>query len=604
MKHIIFDKITIQNFLSIGETPVEVEFKEGLNIITGANKDKPNRQNMVGKSTIADAINFVIFGETIRELKKEFIPNNVTNGKCRVQLKFHIVFNNTEVNYTIVRELGPSKCYIFKENEEITRDSIANTNSFIVDLINSSPEIFESCIIMTINNTTPFMAKKKIEKRKFIEGILNLEVFSRMLQEVKKNNTEATKAFDIECARYEENSNSLISYKHQKENEGERNKELLKSYKQRIKNNLADIKILEVKLSEIPEETEEDAIRGHINDNKDLIKKIDNKLEEVASKVSGFEADIRHNNNRKNKLGTSEDVCPVCAQEVTDNTHDHIEELKIEIDNEIKRIKKEVDIYEGARTQIKQKKREIQKSNDDYLDRLNTIKLKKQEKQNIKTNIRNIENRNKDINLHIQELKESSNQFDVLISECEDKLKDIQVGIDEYKKQIHKYDIAKFIVSEEGVKAFIVKKILQLLNGKLAYYLKKMDANCMCVFNEYFEEQIINDKGVLCSYHNFSGAERKNIDLACLFSFMDIRRMQGDVIFNFSVYDELFDSSLDAKGIELVLSILHERIEKYNECIMVISHRKESKKMATGEIIFLEKENGVTTRVANSEVLD
>ena len=89
-----------------------------------------------------------------------------------------------------------------------------------------------------------------------------------------------------------------------------------------------------------------------------------------------------------------------------------------------------------------------------------------------------------------------------------------------------------------------------------------MDANCVCKFNEYFEEEIKNDKGQECSYFNFSGAERKNIDLACLFTFMDIRRMQGDVSYNLVMFDELLDSSLDEKGVELVLSILKERVDQ------------------------------------------
>ena len=78
---------------------------------------------------------------------------------------------------------------------------------------------------------------------------------------------------------------------------------------------------------------------------------------------------------------------------------------------------------------------------------------------------------------------------------------------------------------------------------------------------------------------------------------MDIRRLQGDVAFNFSIYDELFDSSLDERGVELVINILKERVDKYNESIMVISHRKESIKAATGDVIFLEKSNGITKRV-------
>ena len=48
--------------------------------------------------------------------------------------------------------------------------------------------------------------------------------------------------------------------------------------------------------------------------------------------------------------------------------------------------------------------------------------------------------------------------------------------------------IVKYILSEEGVKSFIVKKILDVLNNRLLFYLQKMDANCICRFNEYFEE--------------------------------------------------------------------------------------------------------------------
>jgi hypothetical protein len=138
---------------------------------------------------------------------------------------------------------------------------------------------------------------------------------------------------------------------------------------------------------------------------------------------------------------------------------------------------------------------------------------------------------------------------------------------------------------------------LQLFNNKIAYYLSKLDSNCVLTFDEYFEEKIINDKGIECSYNNFSGAEKKTIDLACLFAFMDIRRLQGDVAYNVCLFDELLDSSFDEKGVELVLDVLKDRSDMYSECCYIISHRKESIKAATGEIIYLEKYNGLTQRM-------
>ena len=87
---------------------------------------------------------------------------------------------------------------------------------------------------------------------------------------------------------------------------------------------------------------------------------------------------------------------------------------------------------------------------------------------------------------------------------------------------------------------------------------------------------------------------------------MHFRHLQGNAVYNFSIYDELLDTSLDERGVDLVLNILRDRVEKYNECIMIISHRKESVKIGThykntGNIIYLEKENGITRRVDFAE---
>lgn len=45
MKKINFKKLFIQNFLSIGSEPVEIDFHSGMNIITGYNRDENNISN-------------------------------------------------------------------------------------------------------------------------------------------------------------------------------------------------------------------------------------------------------------------------------------------------------------------------------------------------------------------------------------------------------------------------------------------------------------------------------------------------------------------------------------------------------------------------------
>lgn len=600
MKYITFNKISIKNFLSVGNQPVEVDFKRGIHIITGINKDKEDRRNGVGKSTVADAIYFAVFSETLRDLKKENIINNINRKNCEVILDATISNLDSKEEIQIIRTLEPSKCYVYINGEDKTRDSISNTNAFLASKFNSNTEVFQNCVIMTINNVIPFMAKKKQEKRKFIEDIFNLGVFGEMLNLLKTDITENKKTFDLEVTKHDEIAKNIISLEKQQENlslERSRKKE---KYIGRQQSNEKEIKDISKKLNDfiLPDVKE---IKKTINEQEVTSLKVDKKLQEIRHSISENTTLISQANKKLLSVGTDKDVCPTCLRSIEDVDRNHIKDEKKKINNEIEsceekiqKLKTEEKQFIGAQDKIDQKIRSLR-------DDLNSYQHKVKEKDNLTARLDQLNTWQKELEQDLKDLDSDHKTFDDVIKEQKDRLEAVKKQIEVVKEKLNMLDVAKFVVSEEGVKSYIVKKMLQLFNSKLAYYLKKMDANCICTFNEYFEEEIIDSRGKPCSYFNFSGAERKNIDLACLFTFMDIRRLQGDVTFNFSIYDELFDSSLDERGVELVINILKERVEKYNECIMVISHRKESIKAATGDIIFLEKSNGITKRVDYKE---
>lgn len=600
MKYVNFKRLAIKNFLSVGEEPVVVEFNSGLNIITGHNKDKLDRRNGVGKSTVADAVYFAIFGNTLRELKKDFIVNNIVQRNCEVCLNFTVNVDGVESEYKLIRRLAPSKCLLYRDGEDITRDSISNTTQYMCDLLHTTPEVFQNCVIMTVNNVIPFMAKKKLEKRKFIEGIFNLQVFSNMLNNVRTEYNNISKNLDIECAKYEEISNSINSLNQQKqnlENDRLRNKMKLET---RLESCNTDI--------ESQQKSLDSAVVVDISEYDNKIDKIDSVLEELNTKIqkivstrSKSQTMIEMNHEKYNKMCSDHDQCPVCLNKLDESHKDYIEEEKQNVKQQIDQLTVKKNSADSKLKEANNIRTTLMSKKTKLNDRKTAANIQKSNIDNIEQRLKQLKSLRKDITDDLKSVENVDTSLDVNIKEVSKRLESTQTHIDEIKEELSKLDVIKFIVSEEGVKSYIVKKILQLLNSKLSHYLKKMDSNCICVFNEYFEEEIIDEKGKQCSYFNFSGAERKNIDLACLFAFMDIRRLQGDVAFNFSMYDELFDSSLDERGVELVIDILKEKIEKYNECIMVISHRKESTKMATGEIIFLEKQNGITTRVATPE---
>jgi len=600
MKYVDFDRVVIKNFLSVGEEPVDVNFNTGLNIITGNNKDKVDRRNGVGKSTVADAVYFAIFGTTLRELKKDHIVNNITQKGCEITLEFTVNDDGNTSRYKINRKLTPSKCYLYKDDVDITRDSIQNTSEYIMDLLNTNPDVFQNCVIMTINNATPFMAKKKLEKRKFIEGIFNLKVFSDMLTKARQEYNQVVRELDVECAKYEEISTSLNTQIEQKQSrEEDKKRSLLKLTARDESNNkkIGEIKTILKNYVEIDATQHKDKI-DKIDQ---TIDQIDVKIQSINNKKTECETLVRVNNNKISKLNTDEAVCPVCLSKIDSNHKHYVDDQRTVLVDEVDKLKQNTVKYDQKLAEARDMLSRLNKKKKQHTQAINDAVVQKQNIKNLKERLEQHVSNRDDIQDDMRSLDKQDTSLDSIIKEYETRLKATQTSIANVKKQMNRLDIIKFVVSEEGVKSYIVKKILQLFNSKLAHYLKKMDSNCICIFNEYFEEEIINEKGKPCSYFNFSGAERKNIDLACLFAFMDIRRMQGDVAFNFSMYDELFDSSLDERGVELVIDILKERIEKHNECVMVISHRKESTKLATGEIIFLEKQNGVTVRVETPE---
>jgi ABC-type Mn2+/Zn2+ transport system ATPase subunit len=122
-----------------------------------------------------------------------------------------------------------------------------------------------------------------------------------------------------------------------------------------------------------------------------------------------------------------------------------------------------------------------------------------------------------------------------------------------------------------------------------------MDAPCTCEFDEMFEEKIINTSGIECSYFNFSGGERKRIDVSVLFAFQDLLRLYSGTSFSLSIYDELFDSAVDEAGIDKIMEILKKRVIDYNECIYIVSHNKSSIKNNFDNILELEKSDGKTS---------
>lgn len=594
MRLVNFKSLAIKNFLSVGETPVTINFQPGVNVITGTNYDKEDSKNGVGKSTIADALYFALFGTTIRELSKDLIVNSFTKKKCEVVLDIDIENGNGLSQYRITRTINPTKCHMTKNGEDVTRSTMAKTNEYIQKLVLSNGKIFQNSVIMTINNTVPFMAQSKIDKRKFIESILSLEIFSEMLSKAREEHNTLKKDYEVLFTKVEGIEKGYNFNKEQLDTFEENKKQKITELEKRINENKTKIEDLKKQIKDLPEnviqklDEKEQACKDELVNIQKEYKQAYQTLADIKSKINHIEDQLKE----IEKVGA---ICTTCKRAYSDDDLKHKEANKKELNSKLKDLNKELTAAQKVLDKVNSNQVKKEKELKDIQDKKNVVRDVINNNKNTETKIGLINENIQALLKEIEDVKKQTNEaLENVVKELEEKLKTGKQELEKLDKDCSVLECVKFVVSEEGVKSYIVKKILAVLNGRMAYYLDKLHANCLCQFDEFFDEQITDEKGELKSYFNFSGGERKRIDLACLFSFLDIRRMQGDVHFSTIFYDELLDSSLDDKGVELVLDVLRERAQKYNENCYIITHRGTTITEKIDNTVFLEKRNNFT----------
>ena len=94
---IVFKKLRYKNFLSTVNQFIEIELnKAHSTLVVGT--------NVFGKTTLLDALCFVLFNRPFRDIKKEQIVNTINQGDCMVEVEFTVGTRD----FKIIRGIKPN----------------------------------------------------------------------------------------------------------------------------------------------------------------------------------------------------------------------------------------------------------------------------------------------------------------------------------------------------------------------------------------------------------------------------------------------------------------------------------------------------------------
>ena len=558
-----FKKVRYKNLLSSGNkfTTIELD-RSQTTLIVG--------DNGAGKSTLLDALCFGLYGKGFRNLKKDLLINSINQKDLVVEVEFEI----GRKKYKVVRGAKPNKFELYVNDTLVNQDATMRDyqDHLESNILKMSYRSFTQVAILGSANFTPFMQLRSVERRKLVEDLLDITIFSTMQDILKKkvtNHNVEVRETNHEVELLEERISGLNDQMQALQKNRDKR---IKKYESTVTETQDNInKILgevDEKKKDVVEKTrlisDKDAEANRLNEAVELEKQLETARKKAIADVKFYEEN---------------DDCPTCKQGL-DEEHKkkHIAERQAkakEIRSALNQIESTI---EGVRTRLTEIA-DIQ-SEIDTVQR--EIGLAQTEIISNQKYIDKIQNEIKVLQGEIHD--ESVNDR---LTTAEDDLDKLHSKKQSLTDRQHYYDLATTLLRDQGVRQRIIKQYVPVMNKMINKYLASLEFYVGFELNESFEETIKSRFRDVFKYDNFSQGEKMRIDLALLFTWRSVARLKNSVNTNLLILDEVFDSSLDSQGTDDFLKLLNTLSEKTNA--FIISHKGDQLYDKFEEVIRFEK---------------
>ena len=178
---IVFKKVRWKNFLSTGNAFTEMDLTASpTTLIVG--------ENGSGKSTMLDALTYVLYSKPFRKINKPQLINSVNNADLLVEVEFTV----GSKEYKIIRGMKPNLFEIFVDGKMLDQDSTVRDYQERLEkyILKLNYKSFTQIIVLGSSSFQPFMQLSASNRREVIEDLLDIGIFSTMNQLLRERVVE------------------------------------------------------------------------------------------------------------------------------------------------------------------------------------------------------------------------------------------------------------------------------------------------------------------------------------------------------------------------------------------------------------------------------
>lgn len=546
---IVFKKLRYMNILSTGNVFTEIQFNRSPStLIVG--------ENGAGKSTMIEALTFVLYGKPFRNINKPQLLNSITGKGLLVEIEFSI----GKINYLIRRGMKPNLFEIYQNGKMLNQNAGMRDDQEFLEkqILKLNYKSFSQIVVLGSANYVPFMQLPAMQRRAVVEDLLDIQIFS-VMNSLLKDKIGANKSTLYEV----ENRIMLVEQKiemHSKHLNKMKanNDELINRKRIKMDEHQAAVHALEKEINDVVAEME--PLNEKVADHETVTKKrskltqmedlLTDKARKLQKEISFFHD---HDNCPTCKQGIDHDFKTTTIQERQAKT-DEVSKALTDIEQEIHKVTERL-------SEIAEINNEISRLNKKYSDNNQQIAFYQRLINDLSEEIDELQNKTPDID------DDGVNESDELKQELK-KLEDTREEISHHKAVL---DVASVLLKDTGIKTKIIRQYVPIMNKLINKYLAAMDFFVNFELDESFSETIKSRHRDEFTYASFSEGEKLRIDLALMFTWRAIAKLRNSASTNLLIMDEVFDSSLDSAGTEEFLKILESLTQDTNT--FIISHK-------------------------------